>query len=136
MVTQDRPVSGRQWLVLVLVLAALVIDGVDTQLLSLVAPLVMGELEVDKASLGPAMSGLVGGSAVLLLLPVLGWRGCFVLCGIVTLALVAAILVLLPESPAYLAARGRAAQAARLVRRVTGAEPQAAILPRLATRES
>jgi len=230
MIAQDRPVAGRQWLVLVLVLVALVIDGVDTQLLSLVAPLVMRDLSVDKSAFGPAMSaallgmalgagaggwigdrlgrktvligamlvfgagtigvalarelpllvglrlasglgfgalapngaamvsewlptrlrtramalltitipmgGLVGGSAVLMLLPALGWRGCFVLCGGVTLALGVAILTLLPESPAYLAARGRAEQAARLVRRVTGAEPQTAVVPGVVARES
>lgn len=219
MVAQDRPVAGRQWLVLALVLVTLVIDGVDTQLLSLLAPRIMGELDVDKAAFGPAMSaallgmalgagmggwlgdrlgrktvligatlvfgactigvalahelpllvglrlasglgfgavapngaamvsewlptrmrtramallsitipmgGLVGGSAVLMLLPALGWRGCFVLCGIMTLSLVAAILALLPESPAFLAARGRVDQATRLVRRITGADPEA-----------
>jgi AAHS family 4-hydroxybenzoate transporter-like MFS transporter len=215
MIAQDGRVAWRQWAVLALVLGALVIDGIDTQLLALVAPRIMGEWGVDKASFGPAMSaalfgmalgagsggwlgdrvgrkavlvgatllfggctmgvafthslaplialrlaaglgfgalapngaalvsewlptrirpramgllsitipmgGLIGGSAVLAFLPVLGWRGCFVLCGIVTLAMAAVIVALLPESPAYLAARGRMAEADLLVLRVTGA---------------
>jgi AAHS family 4-hydroxybenzoate transporter-like MFS transporter len=215
MIAEDSPVAWRQWTVLALVLAALVIDGIDTQLLALVAPLIMAEWGVDKASFGPAMSaalfgmalgagsggwlgdrlgrrsvlvgatllfglctfgvglthslvplialrlasglgfgalapngaalvsewlpvrvrpramgllsitipmgGLIGGSAVLALLPVLGWRGCFMACGIGTLAMAGAILLLLPESPAFLAARGRHDEADRLFARVTGA---------------
>jgi AAHS family 4-hydroxybenzoate transporter-like MFS transporter len=66
------------------------------------------------------MGGLIGGSAVLAFLPALGWRGCFILCGLVTLAMAGAILLLLPESHAFLAAKGRMAEAERLVRRVTG----------------
>jgi AAHS family 4-hydroxybenzoate transporter-like MFS transporter len=200
MIAQEGPLAPRQWMVLGLVLAALIVDGIDTQLLSLVAPLIMKEWGVDKASFGWAMSaalfgmalgagvggglgdrvgrktvlvgstlvfglgtlavglvhslpvltalrfasglgfgalapngaalvsewlpvrlrpramallsitipmgGLVGGSAVLALLPIAGWRGCFILCGLGTLAMMAAMIALLPESPAYLAARG------------------------------
>jgi AAHS family 4-hydroxybenzoate transporter-like MFS transporter len=229
MVAQDRPVAARQWLILVLVLTALVIDGVDTQLLSLLSTLIMGELQTDKAHFGPAMSaaligmtlgagvggwfgdrvgrktvlvastllfgictfgvavthslplliglrlasglgfgavapngaamvsewlptrmrtramgllsitiplgGLVGGSAVLALLPSLGWRGCFTLCGFMTLAVVGLLLALLPESPAYLAARGLCDRAAALVLAVTGAEAQPDSMPAVA-RES
>jgi AAHS family 4-hydroxybenzoate transporter-like MFS transporter len=215
MIAQDGRVAWRQWAVLALVLGALVIDGIDTQLLALVAPRIMGEWGIGKAAFGPAMSaalfgmalgagaggwlgdrvgrktilvgatllfggctmgvaythalwplvtlrlvaglgfgalapngaalvsewlptrvrpramallsitipmgGLIGGSAVLAFLPALGWRGCFILCGIVTLAMAGAIAALLPESPAFLAAKGRMARADDLVRRVTGA---------------
>jgi AAHS family 4-hydroxybenzoate transporter-like MFS transporter len=213
MIAEDGPVAWRQWTVLALVLCALVIDGIDTQLLALVAPLIMGEWGVDKASFGPAMSaallgmalgagsggwlgdrfgrrtvligatlsfglctlavgfthsllplialrliaglgfgavapngaalvsewlptrmrpramgflsitipmgGLIGGGAVLLLLPSVGWRGCFFACGIGTLLMVAVIVALLPESPAWLAAKGRHADAGQLVTRLT-----------------
>jgi AAHS family 4-hydroxybenzoate transporter-like MFS transporter len=221
MFAEPGRVGARQWGVLAMVLAALVIDGIDTQLLALVAPLIMAEWGVDKASFGAAMSaalfgmaigagaggwlgdrlgrkavlvgatvlfgcgtvavgvagslpvlvalrlasglgfgalapngaalvsewlpmrvrpramallsitiplgGLIGGSAVLTLLPALGWRGCFMLCGAGTLAMAAAMLVLLPESPGYLAARGRRDAADRLLKRVAG--PGAALPP-------
>jgi AAHS family 4-hydroxybenzoate transporter-like MFS transporter len=213
MIAEDGPVAWRQWTVLALVLCTLVIDGIDTQLLALVAPLIMGEWGVDKGSFGPAMSaallgmalgagsggwlgdrigrrtvligatlsfglctlavgfthellplialrlisglgfgavapngaalvsewmptrmrpramaflsitipmgGLIGGGLVLLLLPLVGWRGCFFTCGMATLVMVAAIAALLPESPGYLAAKGRYSEAEGLVARVT-----------------
>lgn len=50
-------------LVTVLV-AAMIIDGLDMQLLSLVAPLILAEWHIDKAAFGPAMSAaLIGMSA-------------------------------------------------------------------------
>lgn len=214
MFAETDPVAGRQWAVLAMVLAALVIDGIDTQLLALVAPLIMGEWGVDKASFGPAMSaalfgmtlgagvggwlgdrlgrktvlvgatilfgvgtiavgfatslpmlvalrllsglgfgalaptgaalvsewlpisfraramallsitipmgGLIGGGAVLMALPALGWRGCFMLCGAVTLVMVVAMIAWMPESPGYLIARGRRGEAGRLLRTIAG----------------
>jgi AAHS family 4-hydroxybenzoate transporter-like MFS transporter len=219
MFAETGRVGARQWGVLAMVLAALVIDGIDTQLLALVAPLIMTEWGVDKANFGPAMSaalfgmaigagaggwlgdrlgrkavlvgatlmfgcgtlavafagslpmlialrlvsglgfgalapngaalvsewlpmrvrpramallsitiplgGLIGGSAVLTLLPTLGWRGCFMLCGAGTLAMAVAMTLLLPESPGYLAARGRPEDADRLLKRIAG--PSAAL---------
>jgi AAHS family 4-hydroxybenzoate transporter-like MFS transporter len=64
MIAQDGPLARRQWMVLGLVLAALIVDGIDTQLLSLVAPLIMKEWEVDKASVGWAMSAALFGMAL------------------------------------------------------------------------
>jgi AAHS family 4-hydroxybenzoate transporter-like MFS transporter len=75
------------------------------------------------------MGGLIGGSGVLALLPLLGWRGCFIACGLLTLAMVAAIALLLPESPGYLAARGRRAEADRLLARIAGAPASVATAP-------
>jgi AAHS family 4-hydroxybenzoate transporter-like MFS transporter len=49
---------------LVLVMAALVIDGLDYQLLALVAPLVMSEWGVDRGSFGTAMAAALFGMAL------------------------------------------------------------------------
>ena len=64
MFSEQAPIGARQWAVLALVLAALVVDGIDTQLLALVAPLIMGEWGIDKASFGPAMSAALLGMAL------------------------------------------------------------------------
>ena len=64
MFSEQAPIGVRQWSVLALVLAALVVDGIDTQLLALVAPLIMAEWGIDKASFGPAMSAALFGMAL------------------------------------------------------------------------
>jgi len=71
-------------------------------------------------SVGTPFGGMVGSLALQLLLPMLGWRGCFVLCGLLTLAVALLVLLALPESAAYLAGRGETARAAKLARRVAG----------------
>jgi AAHS family 4-hydroxybenzoate transporter-like MFS transporter len=223
MIAQDRPVAGRQWLVLALVLGALVIDGVDTQLLPLVSTLIMDEMHVDKVGFGTAMSaaligmtlgagiggwlgdrfgrktilvgstllfgfctiglalahaywllvllrltsgfgfgavapngaamvsewlptrlrawamallsitiplgGLLGGLLVAALESALGWRGCFMACGVGTLAVTALVIAFLPESHAYLAIRGRRDEADALIHRVTGSPPATGAIP-------
>ncbi len=64
----------------------------------------------------------VGGTVVGWLGPDLaaayGWRGAFMLFGGATLLLVAIVLVVLRDSPSFLLARGRAADAARNARRI------------------
>jgi AAHS family 4-hydroxybenzoate transporter-like MFS transporter len=73
-------------------------------------------------SVGTPLGGLVGSLALQLLLPMLGWRGCFIVCGLLTLAVAVIVLVGLPESPAYLAGRGQTGRAAALLRRHAGIE--------------
>lgn len=203
-----------QVVLIVLVLVALVIDGVDIQLLSLVAPVILKEWTVSRAAFGPAMGaaligmsigaglggwsgdrhgrkatltasivlfgvatlgaslthgaltlallrlltglgfgaaapngiallsewlprraqsraiglasaaipigGLIGAAGVYWLLPIYGWRGCFVICGAATLAIAVAILSFLPESADFMLAKGRRDRAQALLRRVLG----------------
>ena len=202
-----RPVGTRQLLLVGILLLVLVIDGIDVQLLSLLAPVILEDWSVGRAEFGPAMAGaaigmacgsLVGGTLgdrfgrrpllvisvasfglatvlagmtesitsmavlrviggfgfgaaapnamalandwmpervrsriisllavgqpgggmigamlVLLLLPLWGWRGAFFACGILTLLVVISLLTLVPESPSYLALKGRENQARR-----------------------
>jgi len=51
------------------------------------------------------LGGFVGGLIVAPLLPALGWRALFVIGGIAPLVVAAAMVILMPESPGYLAAR-------------------------------
>lgn len=73
-------------------------------------------------SIGTPLGGILGASAVLALLGDIGWRGCFVVCGVLTLMLALASLPLLPESPSLLSRRGQKGQASNLVRKVVGAD--------------
>jgi AAHS family 4-hydroxybenzoate transporter-like MFS transporter len=213
---QHRPAVWRQYLLLAVLLAALIIDGLDLQLLSLVAPLLIAEWGVDKAALGPAMSaammgmsigalaggwlgdrigrrtvliaamllfgfttaavawadglvwltvlrvvgglgfgaaapnaitlasewlggrlrlraiswmsigaplgGLIGAMILIGYLAELGWRGSFVLCGVLSILTVGLVLLAVPETPSYLLRRGRGARLAAIVRRWFGVE--------------
>jgi len=71
-------------------------------------------------TVGTPVGGLIGSLALQTLLPMLGWRGCFILCGALTLVVALTVLVGLPESPAYLAGRGKTRRAADLLRRHAG----------------
>lgn len=73
-------------------------------------------------SVGTPLGGLVGSLALQSLLPALGWRGCFILCGVLTLAVAVIVLVGLPESAAYLASRGKTRRASALLRSHAGVE--------------
>lgn len=66
---------------------------------------------------GTPLGGMIGSAALIGLIPVLGWRGCFVACGLLTVILALAVFIGLPDSPAHLAARGRIREALKLVRR-------------------
>jgi MFS transporter, AAHS family, 4-hydroxybenzoate transporter len=214
---QHRPTVWRQYLLLVVLLIALIIDGLDLQLLSLVSPLLISEWGVSKAALGPAMSaavfgmsvgaffggwlgdrlgrrrvlmgamllfgvataaasqspdlgtltalrvvgglgfgaaapnavtlasewlggalrlraigwmsvgtplgGLIGALILIGYLSELGWRGSFVLCGVMTLGVIALVAIAVPESPSSLVRKGREATLAAILRRWFGVEP-------------
>lgn len=212
----ERPISGRQISILLLVMLMLMIDGLDIQLLGLVTPVILEEWQVDRAHFGPALGaslfglaigagaggrlgdmfgrkrvlvvsaflfglatvtaafaasipqmmvirfisglgfgaaapssialvtewmprraqakaiafmsigtpfgGLLGSLALQLFLPMVGWRGCFILCGLLTLAVATTVLIALPESAAYLAGKGQASKVVTLLRRYAGVE--------------
>ncbi len=203
-----------QILLIALVLIALVIDGVDIQLLSLVAPAILKEWTISRAAFGPAMGaaligmsigaglggwagdrygrksiltaaiflfglatmgaslthsatplallrlitglgfgaaapngiallsewlprkvqsraislmsaavpvgGMIGAAGVYWLLPIYGWRGCFLICGLLTLIIAIAIGILLPESADFLLTKGRRDRAEALLKKVLG----------------
>lgn len=206
-----RPLNGWQYWIIAVIFAALIIDGLDVQLLSLVAPLILKDWSIGRDAFGPAMSaallgssigssiggwlgdrfgrktvlsvatlifgvgtilaafthnvhdmtllrlagglgfgaalpasvalvgewlphrlrarivgmtsagtpigGMIGSVFLIGLLPSYGWRGCFVLCGLVSLVFGCVAFLALPESPAGLVARGKAGRAAALLSR-------------------
>ncbi|MFC4254658.1 MFS transporter [Altererythrobacter xixiisoli] len=210
----SRPIGFHQLILVALLLLVLVIDGIDIQLLSLVAPVILDEWSVDKADFGPALAGaligmsagsliggalgdrfgrrrvlilsvvgfgiatvlagttqgvagmavlriisgigfgaaapnavalanewlpegvraratsllsigtpaggMIGASLALSVLPVWGWRGSFYACGILTLAVTIGIILLVRESPAFLAATGNARQAQKNAQQIMG----------------
>ncbi|MDX9875364.1 MAG: MFS transporter [Spongiibacteraceae bacterium] len=69
-------------------------------------------------STGVPLGGLFAAFVVMGLLPLYGWRGCFIICGLATLLLGVLMLLVLMESPSYLLARGRQARALQLLRRI------------------
>jgi MFS transporter, AAHS family, 4-hydroxybenzoate transporter len=86
-----------------------------------VRPRVVGLL-----SIGTPLGGLIGAATLTSVLPSLGWKGCFILCGALSLILAVIVLITLPESPAYLIAKGKENKAAELMRRYVGVELKAA----------
>ena len=61
---EGMPIRGYQVGLVALLLLVLVIDGIDIQLLSLVAPVILEEWQVQRADFGPALAGaLIGMSA-------------------------------------------------------------------------
>jgi len=60
---ETRPVRGYQLAVVALVTTALVIDGLDYQLLALVAPLILSEWGISRGDFGIAMAAALFGMA-------------------------------------------------------------------------
>lgn len=57
----DRPMSRRQWLVVVLGFLILILDGFDTTMMGFIAPALIDDWGIARQDLGPLMmSGLVG----------------------------------------------------------------------------
>jgi AAHS family 4-hydroxybenzoate transporter-like MFS transporter len=69
-------------------------------------------------AVGTPAGGMLGALALPLLLPELGWRGVFVLLGMLAVALGLVLLLVLRESPPWLLRRGQEAAAEASARRV------------------
>ncbi|MGW4340713.1 MFS transporter [Rhodococcus koreensis] len=76
---------------------------------------VMGLLAV-----GIPLGGVVGAGIALAAIGPLGWRGCFVLVGVITIAVVTAAWRGLPESPSYHFMSGSVEKAVSTLHRITG----------------
>lgn len=82
--------------------------------------------------LGLPGGAMIGGLVAAAWLPAVGWRGIFLIGGALPVVLLAAVIALLPESPAFLVAKGTAEgdrRARTLITRTTGqAVPDATVL--------
>lgn len=74
-------------------------------------------------TLGVPLGGAIGSGLALLVLPAAGWRGSFVLAGLLAAAAGILILVWLPESIAHLLSKGKEERAAALLARYTRPGP-------------
>lgn len=112
-------------IVLLRFLIGLGMGGATPSLLALAAeysPVQSRKLSMTLVLLGLPGGAMLGGVVAAAWLPVLGWRGIFLLGGILPLILLA-VVAFLPESPSYLATRNDAAsqdKARTLLRRMTG----------------
>jgi MFS transporter, AAHS family, 4-hydroxybenzoate transporter len=71
--------------------------------------------------LGVPIGGIVGAALAAELVPVFGWRMIFLIGGVLPLLAAAALAVVLPESPRFLATRpGRASELARVLNGIAG----------------
>lgn len=64
------------------------------------------------------MGGMVGAGLTLVLLPLVGWRWCFAISGLGTMALAAVMFTWLPESASFLLSRNKREAAARELKRI------------------
>ena len=87
------------------------------------APLAVRTVVVAITVVGVPIGGMLGAAIAARLVPALGWPSIFVLGGLLPAVLLLAMAWLLPESPQYLARRGRARELAATLNRVLG-EPR------------
>lgn len=69
---EDSRVSGLQYRAFVLAASSLVVDGYDTQAVAYVAPVISKDWSLATGAFGPVFAA--GGTATLLLVPVLQWK--------------------------------------------------------------
>jgi MFS transporter, AAHS family, 4-hydroxybenzoate transporter len=109
-------------------LIGLGMGGATPSLLALAAeysPASSRKMSMTLVLLGLPGGAMLGGVVAAAWLPVLGWRGIFLLGGLLPLLLLALVVTALPESPSYLATRADADsqdRARTLLRRMTGAD--------------
>lgn len=78
-----------------------------TALMAEFAPPRWRSLTISAAIAGVPVGGMLGAALAAEIIPAFGWRAIFVLGGVLPLLWLAVMYFLLPESPRYLAARGR-----------------------------
>lgn len=78
-------------------------------------------------SVASPLGGILAGWLVLQFIPALGWRGCFILSGVIATVIAVLVIAWLPESPAHLAAAGREDKARKAVARILGSHAAASI---------
>ncbi|BBZ01679.1 MFS transporter [Mycolicibacterium chitae] len=114
-------------IILLRFLIGLGMGGATPSLLALAAeysPVQSRKMSMTLVLLGLPGGAMLGGVVAAAWLPVLGWRGIFLLGGVLPLILLLVVVLALPESPSYLATRGDAAsqtKARNLLQRMTGA---------------
>lgn len=120
-------IATAPWQIVILrFLIGLGMGGATPALLALTAeysPLRSRGVAMTAVLLGLPGGALLGGVVAAAWLPVLGWRGMFLLGGALPVVMIL-FMALAPESPSYLAGKGTPkaqAQARRLLRRTTGA---------------
>jgi MFS transporter, AAHS family, 4-hydroxybenzoate transporter len=74
---------------------------------------------ISVLSIAAPAGGIIGAGASLLLLKQLGWRGCFVGSGVLTVLFGLAMAAWLPESPSHLLRKGKILKAQRELWRIT-----------------
>src|SRR2546426_585520 len=114
----DADWSRYQKLLVFATAMTIILDGLDNQLLGAALPALMREWSLPRPAyvprrqrpfavtltivcipVGGSLAGFVGGQ----ILPRFGWRGLFLVGGILPLVMAAVLLKVLPESPRYLA---------------------------------
>ncbi len=122
-------------IILLRFLIGLGMGGATPSLLALAAeysPVGSRKMSMTLVLLGLPGGAMLGGVVAAAWLPVLGWRGIFLLGGVLPLILLLVVVLVLPESPSYLATRGDAASQAKarnLLQRMTGATlPEGTVL--------
>src|SRR5437773_534083 len=111
--------SGYQKLLVLGTALAIILDGLDNQVLGAAVPALMREWSLPRPAfasvLASGMLGMMGAE----ILPRYGWRTLFLVGGIVPLVLAAILWRVLPESPRYLArSRERWSELVGLLRRL------------------
>src|SRR5206468_3974707 len=84
---------------------AIILDGLDNQVLGAAVPALMHEWGLPRPAFASVLASgmvgmMIGGAAIL---PRYGWRALFLVGGLVPLLLAAVLFKVLPESPRYLA---------------------------------
>jgi AAHS family 4-hydroxybenzoate transporter-like MFS transporter len=61
---ESRRIGRAQIIIAIVIVVAMTVDGLDTQLLSVVAPVIIGEWRIGQAQFGPALAAAVIGMAI------------------------------------------------------------------------